>query len=80
VPAIELLLYAVALVVLAWSWIGSLTLSAAYFLLSPTRAQSAWRLSFYSTFALPALVFALFFWEREERVLRDRVLPDHLAR
>jgi hypothetical protein len=64
VPAIELLLYAVAVVVLAWSWIGSLTLSAAYFLLSPTRAQSAWSLPLYSTLALPVLVLALLFWER----------------
>ena len=64
VPAIELSLYAVAVVVLSWSWIGSLTLSAGYFLLSPMRAQSAWRLPFYSTPALPVLLLALLFWER----------------
>ena len=64
VPAIGLSLYAVAVVVLTWSWIGSLTLSAAYFLLSPMRAQSAWRLPFYSTPALPVLLLALLFWER----------------
>jgi hypothetical protein len=64
VPAIEFLLFAVAVIVLAWSWIGSLTLSAAYFLLAPTRAQSAWRLPLYSTFALPVLVLALLFWEK----------------
>src|SRR5258708_3485386 len=76
VPAIELLLYAVAVVVLAWSWIGSLTLSAAYFLLSPTRAQSAWRLPFYSTLALPVLVLALLFWDRG----RTRLAGPRIAR
>ncbi len=75
-PAIELLLYAVAVVVLAWSWIGSLTLSAAYFLLSPTRAQSTWRLPFYSTLALPVLVLALLFWERG----RTRLAGPRVAR
>jgi hypothetical protein len=76
VPAIEISLYAVAVVVLTWSWIGTLTLSAAYFLLSPTRAQSAWRLPFYSTLALPVLVLALLFWERG----RTRLAGPRIAR
>ena len=76
VPAIEFLLLAVAVIVLAWSWIGSLTLSAAYFLLSPTRAQSSWTLPFYSTLALPVLVLALLFWERG----RTRLAGPRVAR
>ena len=76
VPAIEISLYAVAVVVLTWSWIGTLTLSTAYFLLSPTRAQSAWRLPFYSTLALPVLVLALLFWERG----RTRLAGPRIAR
>jgi hypothetical protein len=63
VRAIGLLVEAIAVLVIAWPWIGSLTLSAVYFLLSPTRAQSGWRLPFYATFALPALVLALLFWD-----------------
>jgi hypothetical protein len=43
---------------LAWQWIASLSLSALWFL-SPAAALSGWKAPFYTTFALPVLIFAL---------------------
>jgi hypothetical protein len=43
---------------LAWQWIASLGLSALWFL-SPAAALSGWKAPFYTTFALPVLIFAL---------------------
>jgi hypothetical protein len=74
VQRIELLLDAIAVIVLAWPWIGSLTLTA-YFVLSPTRAQSAWRLPLYSMVALPVLVLALLFWDRGKKRHAARGCP-----
>jgi Glycosyltransferase family 87 len=44
---------------LVWQWIASLTLSGAYLLRSGTWALDRWTWPFYTTFALPLLVFAL---------------------
>jgi hypothetical protein len=44
---------------LAWPWIASLSLSAAYLLVSPAWAVKQWTWPFYTTFAVPVLVFAL---------------------
>jgi hypothetical protein len=44
---------------LAWQWIASLSLSGAYWLASPAWAFSGWKLPFFTTFALPVIVFAL---------------------
>lgn len=44
---------------LAWPWIASLILSAAYLLVSPAWAVKEWTWPFYTTFAVPVLVFAL---------------------
>jgi hypothetical protein len=52
------MLYAGAGLALAWQWIASLGLTAAWFL-SPAWALRGWKLPFYATFALPLLVFAL---------------------
>jgi hypothetical protein len=43
---------------LAWQWIASLGLSAAY-LFSPAWALNGWKWPFFATFTLPVLVFAL---------------------
>jgi hypothetical protein len=43
---------------LAWQWIASLSLSGLWFL-SPAAALSGWKAPFYTTFALPVLIFAL---------------------
>jgi hypothetical protein len=50
---------------LAWQWIASLGLSAIYLLGSPSLALSGWKWPFFSTFAIPILVFALIFLEAQ---------------
>jgi glycosyl transferase family 87 len=54
-------LYLTAGFALAWQWIASLTLSAAYLLGSRAWALSAWKVPFFATFSLPVFVFALIF-------------------
>jgi hypothetical protein len=44
---------------LAWQWMGSLLLSAAYLFDSSARVIGAWKLPLFATFALPVFVFAL---------------------
>lgn len=44
---------------LAWQWIASLSLTAAYFLVSPDWALRRWEWPFFATFALPVLIFLL---------------------
>ena len=51
-------LYLAGALALVWPWVASLSLSAAYFV-SPAWALDRWRWPFFTTFALPVLVFAL---------------------
>jgi hypothetical protein len=66
-PVAAILIGAAAVLVFAWSWIATLTLSLACFVLSTAVAQNWWKLPFYSTFALPVLIFALVLFERSEK-------------
>jgi hypothetical protein len=52
-------LYLAAAFAVAWQWIASLSLSAAYLLGWRAWALSAWKVPFFATFSLPVFVFAL---------------------
>ena len=52
------MLYAVTVFALIWQWIASIGLTVTW-LFSHDLALKAWTLPFYSTFALPVLVFML---------------------
>jgi hypothetical protein len=54
-------LYLTAVFALAWQWIASLSLCAAYLLGWRAWALSAWKVPFFATFSLPVFVFALIF-------------------
>ena len=54
-------LYLTAVFALAWQWIASLSLSAAYLLGWRAWALNAWKVPFFATFSLPVFVFALIF-------------------
>lgn len=49
----------VGAIFLAWPWIATLALSAAYLWLTPTLRHRLWPLPFYSNFMLPIFVFGL---------------------
>jgi hypothetical protein len=51
--------YVVTFFALAWQWIASLSLCAAYLLGSRAWATGNWKLPFLTTFALPVLIFGL---------------------
>jgi hypothetical protein len=51
--------YLATVLALAWQWIASFVLSAAYLLGSRDWAMGNWKLPFLTTFALPVLVFGL---------------------
>jgi hypothetical protein len=53
--------YMAGAVALAWQWIASLFLSAAYLLGWQKWALSAWEMPFFASFTLPVLVFGLIF-------------------
>jgi hypothetical protein len=58
----------------AWPWIASLGLSAAYIWLTPELRQRVWLLPFYTTFVLPVIVFGVALgdaWTMPVHVLRD---------
>jgi hypothetical protein len=59
---------------LAWQWIASLSLSAAYLLASPAWALRGWKWPFFSTFTLPVLVFALILLDVQGTRLSGAVL------
>jgi hypothetical protein len=67
-------LYVAGAFALAWQWIASLGLSAAYFV-SPPRALSGWKWPFFTTFALPVIVFALMFLDVQGLPLSGSALP-----
>jgi hypothetical protein len=69
------LLYMAGVVVLAWQWVASLSLTVAYWFESPAWALSAWKLPFFSTFAVPVIVFALMFLDVQGLPLRDLSAP-----
>jgi hypothetical protein len=52
-------LYLAAAFAVAWQWIASLSLSAAYLLGWRAWALSAWKVPFFATFSLPVFVFGL---------------------
>ncbi len=54
-----LLVFVAGALALCWQWITSLALSAVYELVSPAWAISGWKWPFFTTFALPVLVFVL---------------------
>ena len=53
---------------LAWQWMASLTLCAIYLLASRALALEGWKWPFFSTFALPVLIFALILAETRNGV------------
>jgi hypothetical protein len=55
------LLYLAGLFSLAWQWVASAALSAIYLLGSPPLALSGWKWPFFSTFAIPILIWSLVF-------------------
>ncbi len=59
----------------AWQWIASLGLSAAYLLGSQSFAFKGWWWPFFATFALPIFVFALIFFDVRGSQLRSSALP-----
>jgi len=65
-------LYLAGALALAWPWIASLSLSAAY-VPSPAWALNRWRWPFFTTFALPVLVFALMLIDVRSSSQGDRV-------
>ena len=72
--AISRSICAISVFVFAWPWIATLILSVMYLVSSPATARSAWKLPFYSTFALPVLVFSLVLFGSalKQPVLRGR--------
>lgn len=46
-------------ILLIWPWIASLALDCALFFLPATTVQNHWKLPFFTTFALPPVVFAI---------------------
>jgi hypothetical protein len=56
-------LYLAAGFAIAWQWIASIGLSAVYLFWSPALASRGWKWPFFSTFAIPVLIFALIFIE-----------------
>jgi|SRR5271165_409333 len=71
------LLYMTAALALAWQWIASMTLSAAYLLGWRGWALGAWKVPFFATFSLPVFVFALIFLQVQ---LATRTPRDHTPR
>jgi hypothetical protein len=72
-PAIRLA-RGVGAVLLAWPWIATLGLSAAYVWLTPELRQRVWPMPFYSNFVLPVFGFGLALldtWTNAARNLRD---------
>jgi hypothetical protein len=67
------IVYAAAALALAWQWIASIGLTVTWFA-SPVEALKMWKLPFYATFTLPALVFALALLgaNHQQRALRFR--------
>jgi len=51
--------YAAAALALMWQWIATVSLSGAYFLVSPAWTLRRWEWPFFATFALPVLIFLL---------------------
>jgi hypothetical protein len=58
---------------LAWQWIASLSLSAAYLVGWRGWALSAWKVPFFATFSLPVFVFALIFLDVQAALRPPRV-------
>jgi hypothetical protein len=61
-------------VLLAWPWLATVGLSAAYLWLTPELRQRVWALPFFSNFVLPVMIFALAVgdtWAIPAYVLRD---------
>jgi hypothetical protein len=59
--------YVAGIFALTWQWIASVTLGAIYLLGAPGWALSRWQWPFFSTFALPVLVFVLIFLEAQNK-------------
>lgn len=53
------LLYLAGAFIVTWQWIASLSLTGAYWLVSPAWALSAWEWPFLATFAVPVVAFGL---------------------
>ena len=66
-------LYLTAAFALAWQWIASLSLSAAYLLGWRAWALSAWKVPFFATFSLPVFVFALIFLDVQAAPRQPRI-------
>jgi hypothetical protein len=73
-------LYLAGVVALVWQWVASLSLSGAYLFASQAWALSGWKSPFFTTFALPVLVFALMFLDVRGSQLRSAVLSGTDAR
>jgi hypothetical protein len=68
--------YLAGTLALAWQWIASLTLSAAYLFASPAWALQGWKWPFLATFSLPVFVFALIFLDVQAGCQRRRIQPN----
>jgi hypothetical protein len=68
-------LYLTGVLALAWQWIASLSLSCVYLFAWTAWALSGWKVPFFATFALPALVFALMFLDVQGLQLRGSAVP-----
>jgi len=60
---------------LAWQWIASLGLSAAYLSGAQAWALRAWKWPFFATFTLPVLIFALIFIDVRNTIEERTTLP-----
>lgn len=77
-PAVRLA-RAVGGLLLAWPWIATLGLSAAYLSLTPAVRQRVWTLPFYSNFMVPIFVFGLVVldtWMTQAHSLRERAAAE----
>ena len=61
------LAYSLGVLMVGWQWAASLCLTVIYLLVSRTLALKGWQWPFYATFALPVWVFALVFFDVQER-------------
>jgi hypothetical protein len=59
--------YGIGALLLGWQWMASLGLTLIYLLVSRPGAFEGWKWPFFSTFALPVWVFALIFFQAQEK-------------
>jgi hypothetical protein len=63
--------YLIGAFILAWQWMGSLTLSAGYFSISRPWALERWTWPFFTTFALPVWIFVLIAFHLQKQAAQN---------